>query len=181
MGSHSDTDAEERAEAAARDLADRGLAVTARSVRETANVRMTVAAAVARAWREAEAEDNKLTIPDIPADVTARFAAVWADAYRTAAATITPERDRLATEVAELRDEAEALTAEVAMAEEAREAASAAAEEADARATKAERATQEEKTRTEIAHAAAKEANAERDRLSEQVNSLIARIPKLED
>ena len=42
---------EDRAEAAARDLADRGLAVTARAVREAAKVRMTVASEVARAWR----------------------------------------------------------------------------------------------------------------------------------
>lgn len=181
MGSQGNTGPEERAEAAARDLADRGLAVTARAVRETASVRMTVAATVARAWRDAEAEDSKLTVPEAPADVTARFAAIWADAYRAAAATITPERDRLATEVAELHGEAEALTAEVVMAEEERDAARTAAGDAEARATRAQRGEQEEKTRTEIAHAAAKEANAERDRLSEQVNSLIARIPKLED
>ena len=166
MGSQGNTGPEERAEAAARDLADRGLAVTARAVRETASVRMTVAATVARAWRDAEAEDSKLTVPD---------------ADRAAAATITPERDRLATEVAELHGEAEALTAEVVMAEEERDAARTAAGDAEARATRAQRGEQEEKTRTEIAQAAAKEANAERDRLSAQVDNLISRIPKLDD
>lgn len=112
---------EDRAEATARDLGDRGKAVTARAVREAAGVRMTVAAAAARAWREATAEDTEVEVPDVPEDVTARLAAVWADAYRAAVAAVTPERDRLAAEVEELRGEVEALTATVSEVEDERD------------------------------------------------------------
>lgn len=42
-----------------------------------------------------------------------RLDAIWADAYRAAVATVTPERDRLAVEVEELRGEVDALTATV--------------------------------------------------------------------
>lgn len=112
---------EDRAEATARDLADRGKAVTARAVREAAGVRMTVAAAAARAWREATAEDSEVEVPEVPEDVSARLAAVWADAYRAAVAAVTPERDRLAAEVEELRGEVEALTATVGEVEDERD------------------------------------------------------------
>src|SRR5690625_2027948 len=87
---------EDRAEAAARDLADRGQAVTARAVRKAAGVRMTVAAAAARAWREATRDRAEVEVPEVPADVSARLAAVWADAYRAAISVVAPERDRLA-------------------------------------------------------------------------------------
>ena len=89
------TTPEDRAETAARDLADRGLAVTARAVREAAGVRMAVAAQTAKAWREASQEDNAVTIPETPEDVKGRLDAIWADAYRAALAAVTPERDRL--------------------------------------------------------------------------------------
>lgn len=171
------TSPEERAEVAARDLADRGLAVTARAVRESAGVRMAVAAAVAKAWRDSEAENAKLTIPDVPPDVTARFTAIWSEAYRAAFAVVSPERDRLATEVAELRKEVESLTTELAEVEDERDAAHSAASEAEARTAKAERDAQEQETLTQIAQVTAREAEAERDRLIEQINSLITRIP----
>lgn len=112
---------EDRAEASARDLADRGKAVTARAVREAAGVRMAVAAAAARAWREATAEDSEVEVPEVPEDVTARLAAVWADAYRAAVASVTPERDQLAAEAEELRGEVEALTATVSEVEDERD------------------------------------------------------------
>lgn len=112
---------EDRAEATARDLADRGKAVTARAVREAAGVRMTVAAAAAKAWRQATAEQTEIEVPAVPDDVTARMAAIWADAYRAAVATVTPERDRLAAEVEELRAEVEALTATVSEVEDERD------------------------------------------------------------
>lgn len=112
---------EDRAEATARDLADRGKAVTARAVREAAGVRMTVAAAAARAWREATADSAEVEVPEVPEDVTARFAAIWADAYRTAVAAVTPERNQLAAEVEELRGEVEALTTTVSEVEDERD------------------------------------------------------------
>lgn len=169
---------EERAEAAARDLADRGLPVTARAVRETAGVRMTVATSVARAWREAENESEKLTIPEVPADVSAHFNAIWADAYRSAFTSVSPERDRLATKVAELRQEVEALTAEVAQVEQERDVARAAESDATARADAAEQAVREQQNLAEIAKVSAREVEAERDRLIQQIDNLISRIPE---
>ncbi|MGO2716328.1 MAG: DNA-binding protein, partial [Brevibacterium aurantiacum] len=64
---------EERAEAAARDLADRGRPVTARAVREAAGVRMVLAAEVAKAWKEAENDDEGVPVPPVPEDVAARL------------------------------------------------------------------------------------------------------------
>lgn len=171
---------EERAEAAARDLADRGLPVTARAVREVAGVRMTVATSVARAWREAADESEKLTIPEVPADVTARFTAIWADAYRSAVTSVSPERDRLAAEVAELRQEIEALTAEFAQVEEERDVARAAESDATARAEAAEQAVREQQNLAEIAKVSAREVEAERDRLIQQIDNLISRIPEVD-
>lgn len=168
---------EERAEAAARDLTDRGLPVTARAVREVAGVRMTVAASAAKAWREAT--DENLSIPEVPTDVTARLAAIWADAYRSAVTSISPERDRLAAEVLELRQEIEALTAEIANAEHERDAARSAESEANTRAEVAERAAKEHQNTAEIARASAREVEAERDRLTQRIDSLISRIPEV--
>lgn len=169
---------EARAEAAARDLADRGQAVTARAVREAAGVRMTVAADAARAWREAQAEDTEVQVPEVPADVRGRLDAIWADAYRAAITAVRPERDRLAVEVEELRAEVDALTATVEEVETER----------DDHATRLEAAGQERDTavsehaaataRAERAEDRAKAAEAERDRLDQQIRALIARIPE---
>lgn len=114
---------EDRAEEAARDLADRGKVVTARAVREAAGVRMAVAAAAARAWREATTDRTEVEVPEVPADVAGRLSAIWADAYRAAVAEVTPERDRFAAEVEELRAEVEALTTTVTEVEAERDEA----------------------------------------------------------
>lgn len=172
---------EGRAESAARDLADRGVAVTARAVRDAAGVRMTVAADAARAWREAAAERSEVTVPDVPEDVQGRMAAIWADAYRSAHSLLSPERDQLASEVEQLRGEVDGLTTAVAdveaerdeqaeravVAEQAGEAKRVEAEQAVARATRAEE------------HVVAVEA--ERDRLAAQVAALIERIPSISE
>lgn len=104
---------EERAEAAARDLADRGQKVTARAVRQAAGVSMTIAAAAARAWNDAMAEDDEIQVPAVPGDVIGRFEAIWADAYRAAVAVVSPERDRLAADLAAAQDEISGLTHDV--------------------------------------------------------------------
>ncbi|WP_180959690.1 DNA-binding protein [Brevibacterium sp. Mu109] len=168
---------EERAEAAARDLADRGRPVTARAVREAAGVRMVLAAEVAKAWKEAENDDESVPVPPVPEDVAARLTAIWGDAYRAAVAAISPDRDRLAQEVGNLRKEVEALTETVAEVEEERdrlaadlETARGAASEAGSRAEVAERGTRE-------AEARATAVEAERDRLADQVTALIERVP----
>lgn len=168
---------EERAEAAARDLADRGRPVTARAVREAAGVRMVLAAEVAKAWKEAENDDEGVPVPPVPEDVAARLTAIWRDAYRAAVAAVSPERVRLAQDVGNLRKEVEALTETVAEVEEERdrlavdlETARVAASEAGNRAEVAERETRE-------AEARATAVEAERDRLADQVTALIERVP----
>lgn len=168
---------EDRAEAAARDLADRGQAVTARAVREAAGVRMAVAAAAARAWREATAEASDVEVPEVPEDVTARLAAVWADAYRAAVAAVTPERDQLASEVEELRGEVEALTATVSEVED-EQASTAGQRDAAQQAQQAG----EEQLREVIQTLGSRDATIaelrEHNRsLTAQVTELIARIP----
>lgn len=186
-GQESGVSPEDRAEAAARDLADRGLSVTARAVREAAGVRMTVAAEAARAWREATAERSEVEVPEVPADVRGRLAAIWADAYRAAHAALSPERDRLAAAVEELRAEVDALTATVAEVEAERDAREAelvdvqeAAAEAASTAAAAERDAGEAASRAQAAEARAEAAEGERDRLAAQVAALIERIPSME-
>lgn len=105
---------EERAEDAARDLADRGQKVTARAVRQAAGVSMTIAAAAARAWNDAMAEDDEIQVPAVPGDVIGRFEAIWSDAYRAAVSVVSPERDRLAADLAAAQDEISGLTHDVA-------------------------------------------------------------------
>lgn len=168
---------EDRAEAAARDLADRGQAVTARAVREAAGVRMAVAAAAARAWREATAEASEVEVPEAPKDVTARLAAVWADAYRAAVAAVTPERDQLASEVEELRGEVEALTATVSEVED-EQATTAGQRDAAQQAQQAGEEQLREVTQTLSSRDATIAELREHNRsLTAQVTELIARIP----
>lgn len=168
---------EDRAEATARDLADRGQAVTARAVREAAGVRMAVAAAAARAWREATADRAEVEVPEVPEDVTARLAAIWADAYRAAVATVAPERDRLAAEAEELRGEVEALTATVSEVEDERDQVTQQLE--SARAEQQDNAEQlREAHQTMSTHQATITELREQNRtLTGQLNALIARIP----
>lgn len=129
---------EERAGAAARDLADTGRAVTARAVREIAGVRMTVAATVAKAWNDTTNEDATVPIPDVPEDVQGRLQAIWADAYRAAVDTVAPQRDRLQLEVEHLTKDAQAYIADLHAAEETEHALRTELDQAAQRATKAE-------------------------------------------
>lgn len=169
---------EARAEAAARDLADTGRAVTARAIREAAKVRMAVASAAAKAWNEATADDEGEAIPEVPEDVQGRLAAIWADAYRAALAAVTPERDKLAAEAEQLRGEVDGLTSDVEAVEAERDAAAARASTAEESLAAAEAAQVEATASTARAEDRAAAAEAERDRLAEQVNQLIQRIPE---
>ena len=178
------TTPEDRAETAARDLTDRGLAVTARAVREAAGVRMAVAAQTAKAWREASQEDNAVTIPETPEDVKGRLDAIWADAYRAALAAVTPERDRLAAEAETLRAEVEALTVAVTEVEDERDQAQTKASEEKARADQTDRDLQET---IQALHQAQADTTSrdqqltalekDRDRLSKQLDALIEKLP----
>lgn len=168
---------EDRAEATARDLADRGKSVTARAVREAAGVRMVVAAAAARAWREATTEASEVEVPAVPEDVNGRMAAIWADAYRAAVATVTPERDQFAAEADELRTEVEALTATVSEVEDERDTAT---QQRDTAHT-AQQATEDqlrEATQTiSTGEATITELREQNRTLTSQLDALIARIP----
>lgn len=168
---------EDRAETAARDLADRGQAVTARAVREAAGVRMAVAVAAARAWREATAEDSEVEVPEVPADVTARLAAVWADAYRAAVAAVTPERDQLASEVEELRGEVEALTATVSEVEDEQATTAGQRDAAQQAQQAAEEQLREVTQALSSRDATITELREHNSSLTAQVTELIARIP----
>lgn len=172
---------EDRAEQAARDLADRGLPVTARAVREAAGVRMTVAAAAARAWKEAIAERTDLEIPEMPADVSGRLAAIWADAYRAAHETVSPERDRLVAEVGNLREEVEVLTDTVSEVEAERDAETARAKVLESECASAVRARDEALSQSARAQDQLETVSAERDRLAAQIAALIDRIPAIAD
>lgn len=171
---------EARAEQAARDLADRGMAVTARAVREAAGVRMVVAAATAKAWNAAAAEQDHEVIPDVPEDVQGRLSAIWADAYRAALAAVTPERDRLATEVDQLREEVTALTTTVEEVEAERDEQSTRADTTEQERQAAVSARDAAVSRATVAESATATVEAERDRLTAQLDALIARIPAID-
>lgn len=177
---------ESRAEAVARDLVDTGRTVTARAVREAAGVRMAVAAEVARAWREAAADEPEIIVPPVPEDVTGRLNAIWADSYRAAISAVSPERDRLARRVKELEDEVEKAIAEVTSLEDDKERAdlesgeaNERAKQAEARADKSIHEARETEARTTAAENRATAAEAERDRIEARMTALIERIPEL--
>lgn len=168
-----DQSPEARAEAAARDLADTGRAVTARAIREAAKVRMAVAATTAKAWNDAARDDDHDTIPPVPDDVTGRLSAIWADAYRAALAVITPERDQLRTEVETLRAEVEALTGDVEAVEAERDTATNQITDLETKLATAE--TETEKWATEAArHESALTAvRDQHDKLNERITTLL--------
>lgn len=165
---------EERAEAAARELADTGRAVTARAVREAAGVRMTVAAAVAKAWNEATTEDTVVSVPEIPADVQGRLEAIWADAYRAAWDAVAPERDRLQLEMEHLTKDAQAYIADLHEAEQTEQTLRAEIDQANQRATTAEA---EARTAVEQAQQEVAEMRGRADQLATEN----ARLTKLID
>jgi chromosome segregation ATPase len=172
---------EARAEAAARDLQDTGRAVTARAIRETAKVRMAVAAATAKAWNDAARDDHQETIPAVPEDVTGRLEAIWADSYRAALALITPERDQLQVEVETLRTEVEGLTSDVEAVEVERDSVTTRAESLEQELTAAQ--AEAERWATEAAkHEAALTAVREQhDKLNERITTLLEAQTKREN
>lgn len=165
---------EERAEAAARELADTGRAVTARAVREAAGVRMTVAAAVAKAWNEATTEDETVPVPEVPTDVHGRFEAIWADAYRAAWDAVAPERDRLQGEVEQLTKDTQAYIADLHEAEQTEQSLRDEIDQVNQRATEAEA-----EARTAVEHA--QQEVAEMRGRADQLAAENARLTKLID
>lgn len=177
---------EERADAAARDLSDRGQRVTARAVRELAGVQMSVANRAAKAWNEALDADS-LSIPEAPSDVRARVESIWADAYRAAYYLVTPERDRLAAELSALRDEHSGLLEEFSDLEDentaaldGKTAAEATAEEWKAKTAEAQRENEALTKENSLLRERIDSEKADRERLEERLSALIARIPENE-
>jgi hypothetical protein len=171
---------EERAEAAARELADTGRAVTARAVREAAGVRMTVAASVAKAWNEATVEDDTVLVPEVPRDVHGRFEAIWADAYRAAWDAVTPERDRLQGEVEQLTKDAQAYIADLHEAEQTEQSLRDEIDQANQRVTdaEAEARTAVEQAQQEVAEmrGRADQLAAENARLTKLIEEQLAKL-----
>lgn len=112
---------QQRAEQAAEELAAGGTAVTARTVRQRAKVDMAVAAAVARAWKEREAQARD--VPAMPETVLTRMEGAWRDAVFAAREEFQTERDGWATRIEEIGAERDGLAEDVDRAEKERDAA----------------------------------------------------------
>jgi len=141
--------------------------VTARAVRQRAQVAMTVAAEAARAWNEAQAEAE--AVPEVPEVVTRRFEAAWREAVTTAREEFAEARSgwqtRLETADAELGDLAklvETLEAELA---EVNDAAQRAKEEAQQAREGLQEQIVEHRSRADRAEAKVEVLTEERDRL----------------
>lgn len=175
-----DQSPEARAEAAARDLADTGRAVTARAIREVAKVRMAVASATAKAWNDAASEEDHETIPAVPEDVTGRLEAIWADAYRAALAAVTPERDQLRSDVDALRAEVEGLTADVETVEAERDTATGRVEDLEQKLAAAKAETEKWSTEAAKHEAALNAVRDQHDKLNERITTLLETQAKRE-
>lgn len=95
--------AEQRAEAAAEELAAEGLTVTARAVRGLAHVETKVAAAAARAWNAREAQAG--AVPAMPKSLVVRMEGLWREAVQTARVEHQAERDGWAANLKTVEDE----------------------------------------------------------------------------
>ena len=157
----------QRAEAAAEALAAAGEAVTGRSVRAAAGVKMTVAVDAARAWNEREAREGQ--IPDMPPAAVARATGMWREAYTLARDLFVAERTGWEGRIEALEQDAAQLTADLDDMETQRDAAQAMADAATQQAD----ALRSRLTRSE---AQLEDRQAEADRLREEVRELRARL-----
>ncbi|WP_402377975.1 DNA-binding protein [Isoptericola rhizosphaerae] len=185
---------EQRAAEAAEALADAGLAVTARAVRErtAANgpgVRMGVAATAAREWKERE--DAARTIPEVPAELERPFTAIWRTAHTLATATYDDERAGLQAKFQQAQDDRDAIAHDLESVEadldetrraldraraEARAAAERARDNAAQAASAAAEALASERSRADRAEASLAAAEAERDRTIAERDRLLAAL-----
>lgn len=160
---------QQRAELAAEELAAEGGPVTARTVRQRARVDMTVAAAVARAWKEREAATA--AVPPIPDIVQTRVEALWREAVGAAREEHAADREgwewRLRTAEEHFEEVSKEAARDVQNAEserdQAREAARADGEKLRARIAELEEAIEKS---TAAAAAAAEQAKAAEARAS---------------
>lgn len=185
---------EQRAADAAEALAAEGAPVTARAVRERSGVRMTQAAEAARAWNEREAQAE--AVPEPPAPVEARFAAIWREAVLAARGEFAEARVGWQSKLEQAEAEREALAKELEQAEAERDRAQeeagarleAAQQEAAATREHAERAAAAaaeelaaQRSRADKAESRAEAVEGERDRLLAERDELRDAIRKQKD
>ncbi len=161
------TEAHERARIAADELTAAGETVTARAVRETAGVSMTVAAQVAREWKtSAEAER---AIPEIPKRVQVRVEGLWKEAIDTVRDEFEAERQGWQQRLEETVEERDELIKDVATLEtkvgELQALLETTREEAQARAVDLEEVLRSATSRADRAEAQVQALQEERDRL----------------
>lgn len=181
---------EQRAMEAAEVLAAEGAPVTARAVRERSGVRMTVAADAARAWNEREAQAE--AVPEPPAAVEARFAALWREAVAVARSEFAEARTGWQAKVEQVEAERGALAEEVEHVEAERDQARAEAaairdqvaaerDQAAADAASVSEALAEQRSRADKSEARAEAVEGERDRLVSERDRLLAERDELRD
>lgn len=179
----SEQTAEQRAAAAAEQLAAEGSTVTARAVRERSGVRMTVATEAARAWNEQEAQAE--AVPEVPAAVESRLTAIWREAVTVARQEFAEARTGWRTRVEQAEAERDALAGAVAQVEAERdEAHRALSQLRDAAASAAAAAAADltsQRSRADKAEARAEAVEAERDRLIAERDRLLAERDDLRD
>ena len=157
----------QRAEAAAEQLAAAGEAVTGRSVRAAAGVKMAIAGEAARAWNEREAREGQ--VPDMPDAFATRANGMWRAAYALARDEFAAERAGWEARVKTLEQDAAQLTGDLDDMESQRDViqvgADAAAQQADVL-----------RSRLDRSEALAEDRQAEADRLRQEVRELRARL-----
>ena len=167
---------EQRAMEAAEVLAAEGAPVTARAVRERSGVRMTVAADAARAWNEREAQAQ--AVPEPPAAVEARFAALWREAVAVARSEFAEARTGWQAKVEQVEAERDQARAEAAA---IRDQVAAERDQAAADAASVSEALAEQRSRADKSEARAEAVEGERDRLVSERDRLLAERDELRD
>lgn len=163
---------EERAVAAAESLAAEGLTVTARSVRDRSGVRMAIASEAARAWNEQQSKDDD--VPEAPAAVQARFAALWREAVTVARAEFAEARAGWEAKIAKAKEDADAMAEDLGKVEDERDKALKAASDAEQEVTT-------QRSRADKAEGRAETLEGERDRLIGERDGLLTTVAQLRD
>lgn len=155
---------EERATAAAEALAAEGLTITARSVRDRSDVRMAVASDAAHEWNEQESKDED--VPEAPAAVQARFAALWREAVTVARAEFAEARAGRETRIAKAIEDSDAMAEDLGKVEDERD-------KALRKASDAEKEVTAQRSRADKAEGKAETIAGERDQLIGERDGLL--------
>lgn len=163
---------EERAAAAAEALAAEGITVTARSVRDRSGVRMAIASDAARAWNEQQSKDED--VPEAPAAVQARFAALWREAVTVARAEFAEARAGWEAKIAKAKEDSDAMAEDLGKVEDERD-------KALKKASDVEKEVTAQRSRADKAEGRAETLAGERDRLVRERDNLGAEVAQLRD